>query len=373
MITKKSKGKKSTDAQDILDVLRIPDIAKKLGVAQSTARRWSLPSHPNPIPVIRQGKFITITHRKLLSWLDTSSGPPQPERNGTRKPKLTPPAKAAQALMSTPLARKIKSISASAGTSKASVLNGTRTVSPSALSVLDTSKASVFGNTRTINPPALSLPKGLKINTRLKMDGLKLLAKLPLASIPVAFFDPQHRGVLDKLGYGNEGKNRGQRRGALTQMSEQIIHEFVSSIDRTLIPSGHLFLWVDKFHLCSGFREWLNGTELDVVDLINWDKARIGMGYRSRRTSEYCLVLQKKPRKAKGVWKNHTIPDTWREKLTKDVGGHPHKKPINLQGALIEAVTNEGDIVIDPAAGDFTVMKAANLRGRNFIGCDLNG
>jgi len=232
--------------------------------------------------------------------------------------------------------------------------------------------ASVFSSVRTTSAPPIITPPGLKLNARLKMDGLAFLAKLPSAAIPVAFFDPQYRGVLDKLQYGNEGVRRSQRRCALAQMSERMIADFIRAIDRALIPSGHLFLWIDKFHLCSGFRAWLDGTALDVVDLVNWDKGRIGMGYRSRRTTEYCVVLQKQPRKAKGVWKIHNIPDTWREK-SNNGNGHPHKKPVNLQGDLMAAVSNEGDIVIDPAAGDFTVMEAAQRQGRNFLGCDLNG
>jgi site-specific DNA-methyltransferase (adenine-specific) len=50
------------------------------------------------------------------------------------------------------------------------------------------------------------------------------------------------------------------------------------------------------------------------VDLIVWDKDRIGMGYRSRRVSEYCVIFQKQPKRAKGVWKIHNISDVWREK-----------------------------------------------------------
>jgi len=232
--------------------------------------------------------------------------------------------------------------------------------------------ASVFSGTRTAKAPPITLPAGLKLNKRLKMDGIKLLAKLPVESVPVAFFDPQYRGVLDKLQYGNEGKKRSQRRCALAQMDEATIAKFIKGIDRALMPSGHLFLWMDKFHLCNGFRAWLDGTGLDVVDLVSWDKGRIGMGYRSRRTTEYCVVLQCQPRKAKGVWKIHNIPDTWREKVLNG-SGHPHKKPTELQGALIEAVSNEGDIVLDPAAGDFTVWEAAKSHRRNFLGCDLRG
>ena len=240
------------------------------------------------------------------------------------------------------------------------------------LDTMDTLTPGVFSGMRTTKAPTIDIPSGLKLNKRMKMDGLKFLAELPSETIPVAFFDPQYRGILDKLKYGNEGKQRGQRRSALEQMTETVIADFIKGIDKTLIPSGHLFLWVDKFHLCNGFRAWLDGTGLDIVDLVNWDKGKIGMGYRSRRTTEYCIVLQKQPRKAKGVWKIHTIPDTWCEKSNTSTG-HPHKKPIKLQGELIAAVSNEGDIVIDPAAGDFTVLEAAKLRCRNFLGCDLNG
>lgn len=233
--------------------------------------------------------------------------------------------------------------------------------------------SSVFSDVRTIHSSSFKLPPGLKLNTRLKMDGLKLLKLLPCEVIPVAFFDPQYRGVLDKMAYGNEGVKRSQRRCALKQMSEDDIAKFVNEIDRVLIPSGHLFLWMDKFHLCDGFRKWLCDTKLDVVDLVNWNKKKIGMGYRSRRTTEYCIVLQKQPRKAKGVWKIHDIPDTWNEKSISSNGTHPHQKPLELQGKLIAAVSNEGDIVIDPAAGDFTVLTAAQKQRRNFLGCDLNG
>ena len=159
---------------------------------------------------------------------------------------------------------------------------------------------------------ALELPSGFEANRRLRMEGEEFLSRLPVGSFPAAFFDPQYRGVLDKLSYGNEGENRGRARAALRQMPEEQIGRFVGGIDRALRPSGHLFLWMDKFHLCEGFGHWFQGTLLEVVDLISWDKGRIGMGYRSRRTTEYCVALQKRPKRAKGVWTRHDIPDTWR-------------------------------------------------------------
>jgi len=236
---------------------------------------------------------------------------------------------------------------------------------------IDTLTTSVFSKNRTVEAPDLPLSPRLKANSRLKMDGLEFLGMLPNDSVPVAFLDPQYRGILDKLSYGNEGEDRGKARSALQQMPEETISEFVGEIDRVLIPSGHLFLWLDKFHLGVGFRQWLEGTALDIVDMVTWDKERMGMGYRTRRVAEYCFVLQKYPRRAKGVWKLHTITDVWREKITAKT--HPHCKPVELQGQLIAAVSNEGDYVIDPAAGSFSVLEAAVSQRRLFLGCDLEG
>ena len=114
-------------------------------------------------------------------------------------------------------------------------------------------------------------------NFRNKADGLNLLASLSYKSIKTAFFDPQYRGVLDKLSYGNEGVNRAKARCNLTQMDELTIKRFIKEIDRVLEPSGHLFLWVDKFHLCQGVLEWLQHTDLNLVDMVVWDKGKIGM------------------------------------------------------------------------------------------------
>lgn len=173
-------------------------------------------------------------------------------------------------------------------------------------------------------------------NKKNKVDGLILLDTIKDGTVKTAFFDPQYRGVLDKLNYGNEGKNRGKARSALMQMSEDTIIKFIKEIDKKLTPSGHLFLWVDKFHLCQGVLSWLVDTNLNIVDMITWDKGKIGMGYRSRRKSEYLIVLQKDPVRAKDVWTDHSIPDVWEEKTEKL---HPHSKPIELQKRLIEATS----------------------------------
>ena len=208
------------------------------------------------------------------------------------------------------------------------------------------------------------------VNTRLKMDGLELLKAVKDKSAAAVFFDPQYRSVLERQHYGNEGE-RQKGRCLLSQMDNALIMRFLKEDERVLRDSGHLFLWVDKFILVSGELQSLlqECSGLHLVDMITWDKTKMGMGYRTRRRCEYLVVLQKLPLRAKGIWLSHSIPDVWLEKVsTKE---HPHTKPLGLQRTLIEAVTSKGDIVIDACAGSFSVLTACQQTSRTFLGCDL--
>lgn len=204
------------------------------------------------------------------------------------------------------------------------------------------------------------------LNIAQQRDALELLRSLPGACTPLVFFDPQHRAVLDKLKYGNEGA-RQRGRSKLPAMTNEYVDACCHEIARALKPSGYLMRWVDTYCLCEAHHLRIIDA-LKPVDLIAWDSLRIGMGKRSRRRGDYLLVLQKPPVVAR-TWKDHAIPSRWPEKVDRAV--HPHVKPISLIGRLIAAVTAPGDLIVDPAAGSFTVMHAALQLGRNFTGGDL--
>lgn len=215
--------------------------------------------------------------------------------------------------------------------------------------------------------PRLAVPR----NARNKMGGMQLLRSLRAGEAKAALFDPQYRGILDAMKYGNERVARGSKRAALPQMTDVVITEFVEQIARVLAPSGHLFLWIDKFTLGSGghVRYFHRAPELAVVDVIHWNKIRPGMGRRARCASEYCLVLQKRPVRAKGIWTDHRLLDSWLEGADRSL--HPHAKPYQLVERLIRAVTKSGDLVVDPCAGSYTTLEACRATGRQFVGCDL--
>ena len=114
----------------------------------------------------------------------------------------------------------------------------------------------------------------------------------------------------------DELRQRGRAAGRAVQPSPDVsgYHQQVCGRDREILrPSGHVCLWMDKFILCGYGAAPIFPLDW-TVDLITWDKGKIGMGYRTRRRGEYLMICQKPPRRAKGIWQDHGIPDVWPEK-----------------------------------------------------------
>src|SRR5262245_49853393 len=80
-------------------------------------------------------------------------------------------------------------------------------------------------------------------------DGLVLLQSLPDCCTPLVFFDPQHRDMLDRLAYGNEGA-RQKGRALLPAMTSDYVDACCREASRILEPSGYLLEWADTYRLC---------------------------------------------------------------------------------------------------------------------------
>jgi site-specific DNA-methyltransferase (adenine-specific) len=203
------------------------------------------------------------------------------------------------------------------------------------------------------------------------MNGLTLLQRIPDKSVHYVIFDPQYDHLLQRMKYGN--KDRMTSRHALPQQNAADLNDFGFHIARILKPSGHVSVWMDTFILCETdpldmFIDHHGETTMNRVDLIVWDKVKMGMGARSRHQAEYLMTFQKDPKAAKGFWRSHSIRDVHSERVSKT---HPHSKPIGLQTQLIAALTRKGEVVVDPTAGGFSTMEAAHSIGRRFLGCEL--
>lgn len=56
--------------------------------------------------------------------------------------------------------------------------------------------------------------------------------------------------------------------------------------------------------------------------------------------------------------------------VSKERNGYPTQKPVALMGRLIEALTNPGDLVLDPYMGSATLGEVALAHGRRYVGID---
>lgn len=67
------------------------------------------------------------------------------------------------------------------------------------------------------------------------------------------------------------------------------------------------------------------------------------------------------------VWNIGVIAPTAKERT-----GYPTQKPLALLDRIIEASSNDGDLVFDPFCGCATTLVSAELKNRRWIGCDLS-
>jgi site-specific DNA-methyltransferase (adenine-specific) len=223
------------------------------------------------------------------------------------------------------------------------------------------------------NPSVLKVPR-FDLDARNCGDALDLLRAVSTEITKLVFWDPQFRQLLEEQRYGNEGINRGKRRKQLPAMSPEFIASCDAEIGRILMSSGYCCRWVDEFQLLNGL---FKIAGLEHVGVIHWNNGRPGMGKRIRPTGGSVVILQKPPTgaRAKGLavrWK--TLPmirGVHYEKIRFPRAAHPHQKPIGLIAEIVLAVTEPGDIIIDPAAGSFVVRAAALGCGRRFLGTDI--
>lgn len=59
--------------------------------------------------------------------------------------------------------------------------------------------------------------------------------------------------------------------------------------------------------------------------------------------------------------------------VAKERNGYPTQKPLALMRRLLDSLSNEGDLVIEPYMGSASMGEAAISSGRRYLGCDIGG
>lgn len=104
------------------------------------------------------------------------------------------------------------------------------------------------------------------------------------------------------------------------------------------------------------------------TETILWARKQLTPKKRGKHFFNYQLMKEiNGGKQMKDVW--DILPPGKKEKM---FGKHPTQKPVELLKRIIQASTNENDVVLDPFNGSGTTGIACSLLNRRYIGIDNN-
>jgi DNA modification methylase len=171
------------------------------------------------------------------------------------------------------------------------------------------------------------------------------------------------------------------------ELSDEAFAEFMAKslmrISETLMPGGVAYFCIDWRNADKVF-DGVKPTELEMMNLVVWDKGSGGMGswYRSRHELIFVLrkdgaghlnrvELGKHGRDRHNVWCYPGVNGFGSEKAkARDM--HPTVKPLNLVRDAILDCSARGDLIVDLFSGSGTTIAAAHNSGRRGAAIDLD-
>lgn len=230
-------------------------------------------------------------------------------------------------------------------------------------------------------------------------DCLEVMSRLPDDCIDMIFADPPY--MLSNDGFScQNGKmvsvNKGKWDKSKGFEEDLLFHEiWLKQCRRILKPNGTI--WVSgTYHSIYQCGFLIQKLGFHILNDIAWFKpnAAPNLSCRFFTASHETLIWARKDKKAKhtfnynemknGVFPKDTIkkPNTQMRSVwsiptpppkEKKFGKHPTQKSLALLKRIVEASTNEGDIILDPFNGGGTTGMATKILGnRQYIGIDLN-
>lgn len=221
-------------------------------------------------------------------------------------------------------------------------------------------------------------------------DSLELLEQMEPGQFDMIFADPPYFLSNDGMTCKN-GRMVSVNKGKWDKsLGVQDNHEFnlrwLAACQRLLKPDGSM--WVTGTHhviFSIGFA--MQSLGFKILNDVSWFKvnpppnlscryfthstetiiwaARDG---KSRHTFNYKVMKEmNEGKQMKSMW-SITAP----RKKEKSHGRHPTQKPLKLLDRIIQAASNEGDLILDPFSGSGTTGVAAAAIGRRYVGIEAN-
>lgn len=203
----------------------------------------------------------------------------------------------------------------------------------------------------------------MEINKIYQGDCMELINSLQDNSIDCLITDPPYSTPII-TGFGRKKfKNV-----ADLSIQEQYIKTFKEKLERVMKPNAPVFIFCNDSYYPSIFRAFYDWNS---IQMIIWDKGKIGMGKPFRKQHEIILYANREPME---YFRNGITFSTvmkYNQVQTQD-RLHPAEKPIQLIKDLLNGFTKEGDLVLDCFTGSGSTLIACKEMNRNFIGFELN-
>lgn len=222
-------------------------------------------------------------------------------------------------------------------------------------------------------------------------DSFEVLNKIKPESIDMIFADPPYflsSGGITCQGGKTVSVNKGEWDKSLTVNEKHKFNRaWIRKCKKVLKPNGTI--WISgTMHNIYSIGLALEQEGFHILNNITWQKLNpppnlaMKCFTHSTETVLWACIPDKKGRKKykfnyelmKEQNGGKQMKDVWQGPLTppkeKKQGKHPTQKPLYLLERIIEASTNEGDIVLDPFCGSSTTGVATKRLKRQFVGID---
>jgi site-specific DNA-methyltransferase (adenine-specific) len=223
----------------------------------------------------------------------------------------------------------------------------------------------------------------------LKGDSIEILNQARESSVDMIFADPPyflsnggiscHAGKMVSVNKGKWDKSRG------VEENHKFNLEWLKACQRVLKSNGTI--WVSgTLHVIFSVGYAMQELGFKILNDITWEKPNPppNLSCRYFTHSTETVLWAAKNAKSKHLFNYPRMREINGGKQMKTVwkflapssdektfGKHPTQKPVELLERIIQASTNEGDLVLDPFCGSSTTGVASVLLDRKYVGIDL--